>query len=980
MSNTPTQQRSGGHNDQQPAAGSDFYNPHTPQDLYDREFNSIQAGLSDVRRNSRKIINDNADTVREKESNPTKHAATPVLYGGKTAKIRQLFTSKKLRGKTSLITIMLVLFGGGGAVTIFTSPALAAVQLRQALTQDLNDQLKSFENRHAYLMRSKFKTLTQGSCGVVKTMPCRMAKISDTQAERFKNKGITIDTDRSGRITRMVFPGSNGEPDVEVTSGRDLHTKMLNNMTVRTGLQRVENPWFASMTDKTFKTALRLLGASKASRISGDTNEEREKSVNNVIGQSSELDVKDLTPETDKDGKKTGRYIGPDGAVLTQQQIDMVNESARTVESATKIKPSNIASSIGKGVIATGAVDTACTVYNASRMVGALAKTEKAKQAAQMATATLLVPADKLMAGMATDGETEFVGNKINNIGGQKQPEKIVDETKLYDAGTSGNPPMKDNQNLYATAFDSPGVKAALYGDVIPLDSSQARFSLAGGFVGTLSKVNEYIARVVNGGDPNPREVSRKCGYVQNPYVRGTALIAGILVGVGSFGTFQAASIASSLAISMALPYAVSMAADIASGDMFKNLYGMDFGSGAFVGTAAVMSTAAQRRGMKPLSASEAVAYTQSNNESLARYADTEHQLAKQTPFDIYNRYSFIGSIASHITPVLNRSQSSAGIAALNIMHLLPTSLATLTGTAKADTTIERFQQCHDPGYAALGIGADIYCNVRYGLSSEELAMDPISNATWMMDTGNIARDNDTGEALDNGQKWNYKKFMEECANRTVGYGENQEENQGDGSNCLSRENEALNRHFRVFTMDLSVADYMDGVDDEAASIGDGEQGSVSTDGWAYPTTKDAKISSGYKPTDRPDHRGIDMYHDGGSLGKPIFAARDGKVTASGPATGFGNWIVIEHDVDGKKMSSVYGHMRASDLLVRVGDTVKAGQQIARIGNEGQSSGPHLHFEIWNGNRQQCSDDCSINPAPIIEKAKRTTTTREERM
>ena len=67
----------------------------------------------------------------------------------------------------------------------------------------------------------------------------------------------------------------------------------------------------------------------------------------------------------------------------------------------------------------------------------------------------------------------------------------------------------------------------------------------------------------------------------------------------------------------------------------------------------------------------------------------------------------------------------------------------------------------------------------------------------------------------------------------------------------------------------------------------------------------------------------------------------DGTVIKAGPAQGFGNWVVIQHD---RGEVSVYGHMR--DYNVSVGQRVTAGQQIAKIGNEGQSTGPHLHFEI----------------------------------
>ena len=98
------------------------------------------------------------------------------------------------------------------------------------------------------------------------------------------------------------------------------------------------------------------------------------------------------------------------------------------------------------------------------------------------------------------------------------------------------------------------------------------------------------------------------------------------------------------------------------------------------------------------------------------------------------------------------------------------------------------------------------------------------------------------------------------------------------------------------------------------------------------------RYTSGYGPRWGTFHRGIDIAN---TEGTPIYAAMDGTVTAAGPAQGFGNWVVIKHD--GGEVS-VYGHMAVYN--VSVGQRVTAGQQIAQIGNEGFSTGPHLHFEI----------------------------------
>jgi murein DD-endopeptidase MepM/ murein hydrolase activator NlpD len=88
-------------------------------------------------------------------------------------------------------------------------------------------------------------------------------------------------------------------------------------------------------------------------------------------------------------------------------------------------------------------------------------------------------------------------------------------------------------------------------------------------------------------------------------------------------------------------------------------------------------------------------------------------------------------------------------------------------------------------------------------------------------------------------------------------------------------------------------------------------------------------------------HWGIDL---AAPLGTPILAAADGVVLRAGPATGYGNAIYIQ-DADGNV--EIYGHMRY--LFVHAGDIVSAGDTIAKVGSEGQSTGPHLHFEIHQG-------------------------------
>jgi murein DD-endopeptidase MepM/ murein hydrolase activator NlpD len=96
-------------------------------------------------------------------------------------------------------------------------------------------------------------------------------------------------------------------------------------------------------------------------------------------------------------------------------------------------------------------------------------------------------------------------------------------------------------------------------------------------------------------------------------------------------------------------------------------------------------------------------------------------------------------------------------------------------------------------------------------------------------------------------------------------------------------------------------------------------------------------------------HYGLDIAN---KIGTPIVAVTEGTVVEAGPASGFGLWVRIQHP-DGS--ISVYGHVNT--FSVREGQKVKPGEQIATIGNRGYSTGPHLHFEIWDASGKK------LNPA-----------------
>ncbi len=115
-----------------------------------------------------------------------------------------------------------------------------------------------------------------------------------------------------------------------------------------------------------------------------------------------------------------------------------------------------------------------------------------------------------------------------------------------------------------------------------------------------------------------------------------------------------------------------------------------------------------------------------------------------------------------------------------------------------------------------------------------------------------------------------------------------------------------------------------------------------------------ARVTSGFGSRWGTFHYGIDL---AAPLGTPIYTPVSGNVVRAGPASGFGNAVYIQAD-DGNVY--VFGHMRT--MNVSAGERVNAGDQIAVVGNEGQSTGPHCHVEVHLGGM----GGQRVNPAPYL--------------
>lgn len=98
-------------------------------------------------------------------------------------------------------------------------------------------------------------------------------------------------------------------------------------------------------------------------------------------------------------------------------------------------------------------------------------------------------------------------------------------------------------------------------------------------------------------------------------------------------------------------------------------------------------------------------------------------------------------------------------------------------------------------------------------------------------------------------------------------------------------------------------------------------------------------------------HSGMDI---SAAVGTPVYAPADGIVFASGPDSGYGNAVLIDH---GFGITTKYGHLSRSDVVI--GQEVKRGQLIGAVGETGRATGPHLHYEVH-------VHETPVNPAKYL--------------
>lgn len=920
---------------------------------YDREFNDI-------------VNNSNISDLKDLEGDSDGFYRRRSAYGGgansrgatrymSQANIRAIV---KKRGVMGLIATLLL--GGGMAGFMLFSPGMAIVQMKETLTKDLNDQLTAMDRRSVHVFAAKMKSLQAGGsiCSGTVNIRCKFSSMSGTSVKNFGRAGITLEcgdgkpcsTDKLSRnqISRITFPdGTSFTNPAEATRHARTNTQAASAM------RKAYNPLYRGFNDSPAMRAFAKLRVSKQNILTSGDAEENDERVRDAVKNGVDTDGRLAIDTPDDEENKANRE-------KAGQLSSELAENASQVKDTGIKASSSVLSGATKSLGILGIADNACTIYRTGLAVEAGAKTIRAEQLARFAMTVALVPADSIKAGDATPEQVEYVGNLLTATDTRKE---------ITVTDSAGKQHTEANPMYNKSAFDSDGYKVAQYNEAPILSGAAQQYTVggSGGVLSALSAANTSIKTIL--GD-NPRDT---CKVVQNGFVRVGSMIVGVAVGALSGGSSIVLNLAANTAFSIAMGYAEQMLIDLVAGTAIdKNTTGAQAGNAIFAGTAVVMSRVAAARGLSPLTKKEARNYTTAKVETENLNVAIDKYEASKNPYDVSNQYTFVGSLARNLNTVAIASHSNV-LSTLGSLATSPFKLA----TASATTTLfnsERYERCDDPTYDKLELAADVFCNLRYGLSDAEMSMDTTEVLDYMIANGHI--DEATGEP----KSELFQRYVLYCTDRTNPIGNSAENEAGDdmsdGKLCFDQSPEY--QKFRVYLVDKSISE---GIDDEQPVAAAGSptpttnSGNVNAEGWSYPTDTDATVT---KPFIAGAHTGQDIAKTGDV---PIFAVRDGVVTGAGdlgnnppyiqpctnpqsPSTQ--QAVTIKHVVGSETYFSSYHHVAAGSINVKIGSVVKAGDKIAMMGNTGCSFGQHLHFEIWKNSI--FNGGVNVDPATVLKR------------
>lgn len=835
------------------------------------------------------------------------------------------------------------IIGGFGTMSVFMLPAALLMALEKAVTNDGSDSARTnIVMRRAYMGG----IIGKGDCST--PAKCKATMISDKQKEKWEKLGFKVETTpetRDGRTVHSVKSITFPDGRTKATNGGEFNRAADSSLQNRRLTNRVLNIRAAFFQNAKFQNVLDKFKIKKTETLKSSRDRDKEtrtRAINTSFNENTD--------------------VGNDGKGGIARMRATLDELKRNAGRFRIMK--------GAGAAST-AISMACTTYNTIRVTIALIKAEWIYQLVRFSYPFVQAASQLYDQGNI---EPEVVENLADRLTWYQKPE------------TADTPEEKEKVNL--TAMDSQGLQMALYGDETALKEFTENYTTA---KMAYAIIGSSLVREVqeNLGKDNIRLVC------QANSIASTASSAQCLAGPAA-ASLCVALVGGALLFSddvarLAIDYVAGPAMElIEKANLNSDLKGVDAGNALAAGIGLLLSSSTLGAGLRPstggafknfITATDDLNYKY--GEELARYE------AKETPFDMTNQYSFAGQIVSSFYTYRSNDNALYG-PLVNMFSVVGSSFARLSPSAQAlhsqpsnmtlspEIADNRTGKCKDTDMHEIGADCD-WSGRLIGNSSPEFLKKAERQASGQENeiiktidymTANEFID-EKGAVKGNSDKNKYKKYKDFCtedrvdplgtSSRSADEGSAEDQEWFIGEKCLvkNKADEEMFDHFAFYfnycETQIPTAEEIDG----DCSQDTPAPAAVNTGDWIIPV--DVACQDGFGARGGA-HMGVDMAAPSGT---PIRAPTSLKITFVGNSNdgSTGNQVTATA-TDGTEYSFRFMHMLSQS--VTNGQEVAKGDEIGLVGSTGDSTGPHLHMDVFPPGNNGMSYSGQVDPVTVF--------------
>lgn len=635
----------------------------------------------------------------------------------------------KIRQNSAYVFIVGLIVLGVWFSSIF-APNILLVNMKEMFTNDLADATIAL---YTYDKKMLDNRLGKADCGEKDSIKCKLSTMSRHEVKAYEKAGFTINGDKVEEDNLDDNDPSNDKPEsrykvssIEFPHGAGTATdaesfeKNTNSSSAMKALvYSVFHPKSSFFMDERYKQRIKWrYDLTKNATVYGTTEDEVNKSFDRAMQGSGE--------KIDKAGG---------GALSLKTLAD--DKAKKGIEEVSK----------QVGEQSNSYVQLQCAYYTVGKVTSNAAKKAKETSVARFAM-QYLKAADQIKAGLADEITANTLSGKLawssdGGFNGRNATDAVMYRHILF------NEPAGDSENAmeyYLDAFSSVGALLPAWAQtMLTAKAVKGIAGVPGDLLIPPADIGDSARKYCLEGQKTANKASLKPSQCPALTTAGTPPpmipAVGAIAAGSDFvcppppkGIFQMYPISTTNATQKAvMPYIAnifaSAAADWAkktSENFTAKTRGIAASDALFAGTGAILGDMAMSRGMRP-------GDTNSMSQYLAQGETIRNDLeevalynAAQRPFDVSNQYSFAGSLARSLLATDDQARA-IGSPLFGLLSLIPQSFSKLSTPAHAFYHIQPLTfdssrlRCPDAEYIAIGINADVACNVRYSMSKQEL-------------------------------------------------------------------------------------------------------------------------------------------------------------------------------------------------------------------------------------------------------------------